>query len=141
MIDDVGPAGAGADDDGAACLGDAPQFGDPVDVEHVLAQWPGAERRIEIRAAGQHTPSVLALQCERFVEGGWLSVADRHRPVAAGEIIRMQMISGGGGMSMHGLQSAPDGHSAVDASAYCSEFPLPDARVLRACNLPLRRPC
>ena len=55
-----------------ARLGDAAQFGKPVDVEHVLAERLGAERRVEIGAARQDAPRAFARAARA-----------PHRPIAA----------------------------------------------------------
>src|SRR5690606_9901888 len=100
MADEFGPARARADDDMRGGLRNAAQFAEAVDVEHVFAKRPVAERRIEIGAAGQYPPSRLGQQRQRLVECFRFRVTDHamprgaSRPVGAtAKIVRMQMIS------------------------------------------------
>jgi len=61
-------------------LRDAAQRGETVDVEDVVAEGFGALRRIEIRAAGENAPAILAKQGERLIDRGGFRVTDHALP-------------------------------------------------------------
>ena len=65
-----------ADHQMAGGLGDAAQGGEPVNVEDIVQERIGAQRRIEIGAAGKNAPAAFAKQGKRVVDGGGFRVTN-----------------------------------------------------------------